>query len=118
MGIDAAKSVFPVCEATRLIIGEKVQLVAETLTAAGAVSVSTPGTLLDTGGAIAITLANGLEGQRKLIIMIDDGGTATCTPANFANGTTITFDDVYDMWEGIFHAGNWYTIGTATATVG
>ena len=103
----------------RLLVDERFELGAgyETITAAGAVAVNKPLSYLVTSGAIAITLANGYEGQVKTIIMVTDGGTATLTPANFANGTTITFDDALDMWQGIFHAGNWYSIGTPTATV-
>ena len=103
-------------KAIRLIVSQKLQLLGETITAAGAVSVSTPVSYLYTGAAIAITLANGIEGQVKTIIMTNDGGTATLTPTSYANGTTIVFDDVYDMWQGIFHAGSWYNIGTPTAT--
>lgn len=101
----------------RVIVDERLELTAETLTAAGAVSVETPLTILDTtDGAMAITLANGYNGQVKEILMMTDGGDATLTPTNFANGTTITFDN-YDMWRGIFFNGNWYSLGTPTATV-
>jgi len=100
----------------RLIVDKRVELGFETLTAAGAVSVETPVTYLVTSGAIAITLAVGLEGQVKTIIMVTDGGTATLTPTSYANGTTITFDDALDNWQGIYHAGSWYSIGTPTAT--
>jgi len=116
MGIDGARSIFPLCEATRLIVLEKECLTGETIAAAGAVSVSTPVSYLATTGAIAITLADGLEGQRKVIVMMTDGGDATLTPASFANGTNITFDN-YDSWEGLFVAGNWYSVGTPTAAV-
>jgi len=117
MGIDSAKQICPLMEATRLVVAEKQQYKSETITAAGAISISTPVSYLVTGGAIAITLANGYEGQTKTIIMVTDGGTATLTPTSFANGTTITFDDALDNWDGIFHAGSWYSRGTPTATV-
>lgn len=115
-GIESSAQICPHMEAKRLTVTQRLQLKSDTLTAAGAVSVVTPVTYLVTSGAIAITLANGYEGQRKLIIMHTDGGTATLTPANFANGTTIVFDDEFDNWEGIFHAGSWWNIGTPTAT--
>ena len=70
---------------------------ADGLTDAGAVSVSTFSTELTTTGAAAITLADGEKvGQLKKIIMIVDAGDATLTPANFVDGTTVTFADVGD----------------------
>ncbi len=49
-------------------------------------------------GAAAVTLANGTTaGQIKIITMVaDGGGTATVTPATFANGTSMAFADVND----------------------
>lgn len=117
MGIHTPANLSEKQECNRLKVLKREEYASEQVTAAGAVSVETPTSYLVTGGAIAITLANGYEGQRKLIIMQTDGGTATLTPANFANGTTITFDDALDNWYGEFHAGNWYSIGTPTATV-
>ena len=116
--LQAANLLLNKIKTLRLIVSQKLQLLGEDITAAGAVSVSTPVSYLTTSGAIALTLANGYEGQVKTIIMISDGGTATLTPASFGNGSTVTFDDVYDMWEGIFHAGYWWSKGTPTATVG
>jgi len=118
MAIQSAKQITEYLKADKLIVDEKLILTEETITAAGAVSVSTPVSLLATTGAIAITLADGQENQLKIILMTTDGGTATLTPVSFANGSTITFDDVYDMWMGIYVLGNWYNVGTPTATVG
>lgn len=102
----------------RVKITQRLELSFETITTAGAVSVVTPVTYVDsTAGVMAITLAAGYESQFKIIIMTADGGDATLTPASFANGTTITFDDALDMWIGIYHAGSWYNVGTPTATV-
>lgn len=118
MAIDSAKQKSDMIEAKKLKVTEHFVLGAgvETITAAGAVSVVLPVSYIESTGAIALTLANGEEGDVKTIIMVTDGGDATLTPANFANGATITFDS-YDNWTGIFHAGNWYSIGTPTATV-
>jgi len=69
---------------------------AQAMTAAGAVSVTTAVTTLNTSGAIAITLAAGTTHQVKFISMIVDGGTATLTPATFTGGTTIAFNDAGD----------------------
>ena len=69
----------------------------QTLSGAGAVDLTNLITELTTaGGAAAVTLANGtISGQIKIILMrVDGGGTATVTPATFANGTTVAFDAV------------------------
>jgi len=106
-------------KADRVIVAKRLQLKPETIIAAGAVSVDTPLTFLTTAGAIALTLADGRDGDVKIIIMHYDGGTATLTPAHFRGGTTatLTFDDVYDSWMGVFFNGYWWTIGTPTATI-
>ena len=36
------------------------------------------------------------NGQMKIITMVADGGDGTLTPTTFANGSTITFNDVGD----------------------
>ena len=62
----------------------------EALTGAGALSTTVPVSLVDTtGGAAAITLADGsYAGQVKFIVMVKDGGDATLTlstPAGASN---------------------------------
>lgn len=116
MGFEAAKINNEQVKSDRVIVRKSLELQGDTLTAAGAVSIVTPVTYLVTSGAIAITLANGYEGQEKTIIMVTDGGTATLTPANYAHDTTITFDTALEVWRGIFHAGTWYNIGTPTTS--
>ena len=69
---------------------------AQAMTAAGAVSVTTAVTTINTSGAIALTLAAGTTHQVKFISMIVDSGTATLTPATFTGGSTIAFDDAGD----------------------
>jgi len=114
----AAKSWISKLKATRLIISEKLELKAETLTATAedTVSVSTPLTILDTtlGAMASLVLADGYQGQVKIVLMMTDGGDATLTPDNYANGTTLVFDS-YDYWIGIFYGSNWHDLGkTAT----
>lgn len=84
---------------------------------AGALPITGSIIALETGGAEALTLADGSEGQELTIIMTVDGGAGTVTPANFGNGTTLTFDDAGDNAVLKFVDGNWWTIGTPTATV-
>ena len=71
----------------------------QALSGAGAADLTNLVTELTTGaGAAAVTLANGTTaGQIKIITMVvDGGGTATVTPATFANGTSLAFADVND----------------------
>lgn len=86
--------------------------------ASGALPLTSNIYLIDsTSGVQALTLADGYLGQVVTANMKTDGGDSVITPANFANGTTITFDDVNDSWQGVFDGTNWQTIGTPTATV-
>ena len=71
----------------------------QALSGAGAADLTNLVTELTTAaGAAAVTLADGTTaGQIKIITMVvDGGGTATVTPATFANGTQIDFADVND----------------------
>ena len=83
----------------------------QALTAAGAVNITTPVTTVASGGAIALTLADGSVGQIKIIIMITDGGDATLTPTTMANGTTLTFADAGDSAILMWIATGWQVIG-------
>lgn len=84
---------------------------------AGALPVTTDIIFLTTGGAEALTLADGVAGQELRIVMVVDGGDGTLTPSNFGNGTTITFDDAGDSVHLVFDGTNWWSVGTATATI-
>ena len=68
----------------------------QSMTAAGAVNLTTLSTKVATSGAIALTLADGTAGQIKTITMITDGGDATLTPTTKTGFSTITFNDVGD----------------------
>jgi hypothetical protein len=83
----------------------------QTLTGAGAVDVTTAITWIVTTGTNALTLADGVEGQTKMIVMKTDGGNGTLTPANFAQGTTITFDAVGDSVSLLFTNAAWHSMG-------
>ena len=84
----------------------------QALTAAGAVSITTTLTTVASSAGIALTLADGTQGQIKVIVFITDGGDATLTPATMNDGTTLTFADAGDsailMWIG---ASGWQVIG-------
>lgn len=80
--------------------------------AAGAVPITNFYSTLDSNaGATTATLANGaVIGQLKKIKMIVDGGDCVLTPANLANGTTITFADVGDTALLIWNGTDWVVI--------
>ena len=84
----------------------------ETLTATtSTISVLTGITYFDsTLGAMAASLADGTEGQYKLLEFDTDGGDITITPANYANGTTIVMTEALDYVELLFHDGEWVLI--------
>ena len=90
----------------------------EALTAAGAVSRLLMNTTVDTtSGAAAFTLADGVSGQIKNIVMVADGGDGTLTPSNFGNGTTITFNDVGDSCQLLFAGSSWWIVSNNGCTV-
>lgn len=84
----------------------------QSLSGAGAVNVTTLTTAVTTTGADALTLADGVAGQIKHIVMVVDGGDGTLTPTNFGNGSTITFADAGDAVTLQFLASNWWVIGS------
>ena len=91
---------------------------AQTLTDAGAVTVTESATFLVTTTNSAITLADGVENQEKLIVMKTESGVATLTPSNFANGTTVIFDDVGDSAHLAFLNSAWHFMGGSATVIG
>jgi len=49
--------------------------------------------------------------------MKTDGGDGTLTPSNFAQGTTITFNDVGDSAQLLFTNASWHIVGSYGVTV-
>lgn len=87
------------------------------LTGAGAVNLTTVCTDITSTGANALTLANGTNGQIKILTMIVDGGDATLTPTTKTGFTTITFNDVGDSCMLQYHTTfGWMLVGTPSAT--
>jgi len=74
-------------------------------------------TLLTTTGAQNFSLADGTEGQIKIISMKVDGGNATVTPATFVNGTNITFDSVNDTITLLYQSTGWIVLAQQNTTV-
>ena len=89
----------------------------QTLSGAGAVDVVSAITEVTTTGANALTLADGVEGQLKFIVMITDGGDGTLTPTNFGSGSTITFNDAGDTATLLFTNGKFYLLSHFGCTI-
>ncbi len=71
-----------------------------------------------TGGVEALTLADGLPGQRLTIILATDGGDGTLTPATSTGFATIVFADAKDRaeLEYIDDTTGWILLGTSGTT--
>jgi len=89
----------------------------DTRTGAGAISIVTTTTDLVTTGVDALTLADGIEDQQKMIYFKTDGGNGTLTPANFHDGTTITFTAVHQFVWLIFKNAAWTFIVNKGTTI-
>lgn len=89
----------------------------QSLSGAGAVDVTSGTTTITTTGANALTMADGVVGQFKHIVMIVDGGDGTLTPTNLANYTTITFNDVGDSCVLQFLGTKWWIISNNGCTL-
>jgi hypothetical protein len=64
-----------------------------------------------TAEAFSYALADGVVGQKIIMVMIVDGGNdAVITPANLANGSTLTFADVNDTCTLLFVNDAWSVI--------
>lgn len=82
-----------------LTLGNKLITSVQTLSigaGGGAVNVTTVTTQLTTTAAGALTLADGVHGQVKRVVMVVDGGDGTLTPTTKTGYTTIVFNDVGD----------------------
>ena len=91
---------------------------AQTITGDGstssAVTVTESTTLIDaTSGAAPVTLADGADGQVKIIINKSTGGTnaVTITPASFVSGTTIAISAPGRSVICMFKDSKWNVIG-------
>ena len=70
-----------------------------------------------TAGAHAGAMANGTNGQIKIITMITDGGDSVVTPAALAGYTTITFNDVGDSATLVFTNSMWVLLSHVGCTL-
>lgn len=84
--------------------------------AAGAVSLTTRATLLDTTSSFTGTLANGITGQSK-ILLARNTGAVTVTVATGAGFGQIVFNSIGQSASLEFQDGKWFIIGVRGATV-
>ena len=82
----------------------------QNITGPGAISLTEAVTLITTTGADAYTLADGTEGQVKIISMLVDGGNATVTPDNFVNGSHMVFNSASDTIILLYQSTGWVVI--------
>jgi hypothetical protein len=104
----------PVVLQDDLILGGTVQ----TLTSAGAISIATLVTKITSpSGAGTLTIADGVDGQIKVIIMVSNSASHALTISSNIGHSSIVFNSAGDTANLIFLTGNWYFLGgTATVT--
>ena len=68
-------------------------------------------------GKYKLTLADGTDGQVKVIVHVTDGGSGVLTPTNFGSGSTVTFTAVGDTATLLFTNSKWYALSVVGATV-
>ena len=88
----------------------------QNITGPGAISTTTGVTFITTTGTEAYTLADGIEGQIKIIVMKGDGGNATITPDNLVGYTAIRFNDVEDSVQFLYGSTGWNIIALQQAS--
>ena len=104
----------PVVLEDDLILGGTVQ----TLSSAGPISVATLVTRINSpDGAGTLTIADGVDGQIKVVIMVSNAGSHALTISSNIGHSSIVFNSAGDTAKLIFLAGSWYFLGgTATVT--
>jgi len=90
----------------------------QSISGPGAINLTDTVTLITTTGADqAFSLADGVEGQIKIISLKVDGGNAIVTPDNYVNGTTITFNATEDTIVLMYQTTGWVQLARQNATV-
>jgi len=88
----------------------------QNITGPGAINLTDTVTFITTTGTDAYTLANGVEGQLKIIIMKVDGGNATITPDNLVGFTAVRFTDVNNSVMFLYGSTGWNILALQQAT--
>jgi hypothetical protein len=93
----------------------------QSLSGPGAIDITALTTAFtSTAAGNALTLANGAQGQIKIIIYVAEaagGDTGVLTPANLGSATTITFNAVGDSVILQFAGADWWVVGLRGAVV-
>jgi hypothetical protein len=93
----------------------------QALSGPGAVNITALATAFtSTGTGDALTLADGVAGQLKMIVYVAEAAgadTGILTPTNLGAGTTITFNNVGDSVTLQFIGADWWVIGLRGAVV-
>ena len=88
----------------------------ENVTGGGALSTTTVVSFISTTGVESYTLADGVEGQEKIIIMKADGGNATVTPTNLVGYTSVRLTGVNNNFHLLYGSTGWNIIALQNAT--
>ena len=91
----------------------------QNITGPGAISLTTPVTLITTSGDSEndYTLADGTEGQLKIIIMkVKDGQNARIEPSNLVGYTAVRLNNVHDNFQLLYGSTGWNIIALQNAT--
>ena len=88
----------------------------ENVTGGGALSTSTVVSFISTTGVESYTLADGVEGQQKIIIMKADGGNATVTPTNLVGYTSVRLTGTNNNFHLLYGSTGWNIIALQQAT--
>ena len=93
----------------------------QTLAGPGAVNLTTSTTsFTSTAAGNALTLADGAQGQIKIIVYVAEaagGDTGILTPANLGSATTITFNTIGDAVTLQYVGTDWWVVGLRGAVV-
>lgn len=90
-----------------------------TLSGAGAIPITTSLVkFTSTGAAQALTLANGVDGQRLTIVHDVDGGSGVLTPTTKTGFSTVTFTNAGDTVDLVYvTTRGWMVVGSYLATI-
>jgi hypothetical protein len=73
--------------------------------------------LTTTGASQALTLADGVVGQIKMVTHTVDGGSAILTPTTKIGFSTVTFTAVGDTVTMVYTAAGWAITGSRGVTI-
>lgn len=98
--------------------GTDVVLGTQSLSGAGAVDITNAFTSLTTSGVSqALTLADGVVGEMKVIVHAVDGGSAVLTPTTAIGFSTVTFAAVGDSVTLIYTSAGWAILASRGVTI-